>query len=127
MRSGEQFPYKQQVTVVPWGHPSLLAVAVLLTAAPVPARDASYFASVQDARERFASLGARFELVAGVVDLPQSTLVVTDGYGEIHASWTSTERPTWPDQRELVEWLTYIASQCPECSPVDPAWRETTP
>lgn len=101
------------------------AVGLLLAPDPVPEGDASYFASIERARERFAELGARLELVAGALEHPASTLVLTDGFGEIYASWTSEDRLSWPEASELVEWLEFIGSQCPKCSPAEPRWLET--
>jgi len=45
---------------------------------------------------------------------------ITDRFGEVFAVYRAAEGQAMPSVREIVEWLSFINSQCPECSP--PEW-----
>jgi peroxiredoxin Q/BCP len=51
---------------------------------------------------------------------PATAIYITDRFGEVFAAYRAAERQTMPDVREIVTWLAFINSQCPECGP--PEW-----
>jgi peroxiredoxin len=51
---------------------------------------------------------------------PATAIYVTDRFGEVFAVYRAAEGQTMPDVREIVTWLAFINSQCPECGP--PEW-----
>lgn len=51
---------------------------------------------------------------------PATAIYITDRFLEVFAVRRETEGQAMPGAREIVEWLSFINSQCPECSP--PEW-----
>ena len=51
---------------------------------------------------------------------PATAIYITDRFGEVFAVYRAAEGQTMPDSQEIVTWLAFINSQCPECSP--PEW-----
>lgn len=51
---------------------------------------------------------------------PASAIYITDRFGEVFAVYRAAEGQPMPDLQEIVRWLAFINSQCPECSP--PEW-----
>lgn len=51
---------------------------------------------------------------------PATAIYITDRFGEVFAAYRAAEGKTMPDVREIVTWLAFINSQCPECGP--PEW-----
>ena len=51
---------------------------------------------------------------------PATAIYITDRFGEVFAVYRAAEGQTMPDVREIVTWLAFINSQCPECGP--PEW-----
>jgi len=51
---------------------------------------------------------------------PATAIYITDRFGEVFAVYRAVEGQTMPDVREIVTWLAFINSQCPECGP--PEW-----
>ncbi len=51
---------------------------------------------------------------------PATAIYITDRFAEVFAVYRATEGQTMPDVREIVTWLAFINSQCPECGP--PEW-----
>ena len=51
---------------------------------------------------------------------PATAIYITDRFGEVFAVYRAAEGQTMPDAQEIVTWLAFINSQCPECSP--PEW-----
>ena len=65
----------------------------------------------------------RIHRPAGAVDVqghPATAIYVTDRFGEVFAVYRAAEGQAIPSAREIVEWLTFINSQCPECA--SPEW-----
>jgi hypothetical protein len=60
--------------------------------------------------------------------LPPSSLVICDRWGEIeHVASLGRDVQTWPSIDEIVEWLEFIRSKCPECpAGVSPSFRDTS-
>lgn len=67
--------------------------------------------------------GARLHLRVGAIDgtgAPATSFYVTDRYREIYAT-ARPEQPGWPATADdVLQWLTFVNIQCPECSP--PEW-----
>jgi peroxiredoxin len=55
---------------------------------------------------------------------PATAIYITDRFGEVFAVYRAAEGHTMPDLQEIVTWLAFINSQCPECSP--PEWPAQT-
>ena len=65
----------------------------------------------------------RIHRPAGAADKeghPATAIYITDRFGEVFAVYRAAEGQAIPSVREIVEWLSFINSQCPECSP--PEW-----
>ena len=45
---------------------------------------------------------------------------VTDRFGEVFATFRESEKQAMPSVQEILGWLDFVNSQCPECSP--PEW-----
>jgi hypothetical protein len=53
-----------------------------------------------------------------VQDLPSSSIVVADRWGEIvHVAPLAPDVSTWLPLDDVLEWVQYIRIQCPECPP----------
>jgi len=50
----------------------------------------------------------------------EMAVYVTDRFGEVFATFRESEKQAMPGVQEIREWLTFVNSQCPECSP--PEW-----
>ena len=65
----------------------------------------------------------RIHRPAGAADKeghPATAIYITDRFGEVFAVYRAAEGQAIPSVREIVEWLSFINNQCPECSP--PEW-----
>ena len=51
---------------------------------------------------------------------PATAIYITDRFGEVFAVYRAAEGQPMPDLQEIVSWLAFINSQCPECGP--PEW-----
>lgn len=51
---------------------------------------------------------------------PAPAIYVTDRYGEVFGSYRTACGQTLPSWQEILSWLAFINSQCPECEP--PEW-----
>ncbi len=60
---------------------------------------------------------------SGAQGIPAAAFYVTDRFLEVYAAWRSGTGDQLPDVSEVLSWLTYLDSQCPECAqaewPVD--------
>jgi peroxiredoxin len=62
----------------------------------------------------------RIHRPAGAADKyghPATAIYITDRFLEVFAVYRAAQGQTMPCAREIVEWLSFINSQCPECSP----------
>lgn len=50
---------------------------------------------------------------------PAPALYITDRYGEVFAAYRSAAGQGLPRADEVLNWLAFINSQCPECEPPD--------
>lgn len=51
---------------------------------------------------------------------PTMAVYITDRFGEVFAAFREAEQQSMPTAQEILGWLTFVNSQCPECSP--PEW-----
>jgi len=51
---------------------------------------------------------------------PEMAVCVTDRFGEVFATFRESQNQALPTVQEILGWLTFVNSQCPECSP--PEW-----
>jgi peroxiredoxin len=49
-------------------------------------------------------------------------IYITDRFGEVFATFRESERQAMPGVKEILGWLAFVNSQCPECGP--PEWPE---
>jgi len=62
----------------------------------------------------------RVHRLAGAADNhghPATASYITDRFGEVFGVYRAAEGHTMPNLQEVVSWLAFINSQCPECSP----------
>jgi len=55
----------------------------------------------------------------GAVDVhavPASAVYVTDRFLEVYATWRTAQGDNLPGVSEVLSWLAYIESECPECT-----------
>ena len=50
-----------------------------------------------------------------LADLPAPAILVADKWGEIHYVHAGSTLAEMPDADALLEWLTFVRVQCPEC------------
>ena len=48
-------------------------------------------------------------------DLPAPAILVADKWGEVHYAHAASHVTELPDPDAVLEWLTYVRVQCPEC------------
>lgn len=51
---------------------------------------------------------------------PASAVYITDGYGEVFGAYRTARGQAMPTANEILDWLSFINRQCPECEP--PEW-----
>ncbi len=51
---------------------------------------------------------------------PEMAVYITDRFGEVFAAFRESEKQAMPSVQEILGWLAFVNSQCPECSP--PEW-----
>ncbi len=51
---------------------------------------------------------------------PEMAVYITDRFGEVFATFRESEKQAMPSVQEILGWLDFVNSQCPECSP--PEW-----
>lgn len=59
--------------------------------------------------------------------IPESSLLICDRWGEIeHVASLSDDMQRWPAIDDIIEWLEFIRSKCPECpAGMAPSFRDT--
>jgi peroxiredoxin len=65
----------------------------------------------------------RIHRSAGAADKfghPATAIYITDRFGEVFAVYRAAGGQTMPSAQEIMEWLTFINIQCPECG--HPEW-----
>jgi peroxiredoxin len=51
--------------------------------------------------------------------VPATALFITDRFLEVFAVWRTGIGDRLPDISEVLSWLTYLDSQCPECTQIE--------
>ena len=95
-----------------WQQKNLLLV---LLPAEASAADEAYVGQLQD---RMTALTAHDTACVlsrdGVSGVPQPGIVIADRWGEIHLV-AGGRIEDLPGRDEIIEWLRYVQTQCPEC------------
>jgi hypothetical protein len=80
-----------------------------------PAR-ASYIQSLTDCRHELAAYETECVVTSETVPgMPSPGVLVADRWGEIHFIAGAVRVEGLPPASEIVEWVRYVAYQCPEC------------
>ena len=56
---------------------------------------------------------------SGAQAVPAAALYITDRFLEVFAAWRTGTGDRLPDISEVLSWLTYLDSQCPECTQIE--------
>jgi hypothetical protein len=94
-----------------WQHKNLIFVSI-----PAEPAFTEYAARLE--RAVCPALPADSALVishGALPDLPAPAVLVADKWGEIHYAHVAATIAEMPDAEALLDWLTYVRVQCPEC------------
>ncbi len=82
-------------------------------------------------RQQAARLGCPFPFLsdpAGRVIAQQGltppSLIIADRWGEIWAAWLGGTTHQFPSEQDILQWLSFIEAQCPECTMIEWTDRE---
>jgi peroxiredoxin len=82
-------------------------------------------------RQQAARLGHPFPFLsdpAGRVIAQQGlappSLIIADRWGEIWAAWPGGTTHQFPSEQDILQWLSFIEAQCPECTMIEWTDRE---
>jgi len=81
----------------------------------VPASPDRAIRIADDAAKHFTVLADPDHAVAARLGISAPALVIADQYGEIHHAAPAGGAHVFPDPADVVDWLRYLAVQCPEC------------
>jgi hypothetical protein len=56
---------------------------------------------------------------SGAQAVPAAAFYITDRFLEVFAVWRTGTGDRLPDISDVLSWLTYLDSQCPECTQID--------
>ncbi len=77
-------------------------------------------------RQLAARLGQPFSFLsdpAGSVIAQQGlappSLIIADRWGEIWAAWLGGTNHQFPSEQDILQWLSFIEAQCPECTMIE--------
>jgi len=56
---------------------------------------------------------------SGAQAIPAAALYITDRFLEVYAVWRTGSGDRLPDITDVLSWLTYLDSQCPECTQIE--------
>lgn len=56
---------------------------------------------------------------SGAQGLPAAALYITDRFLEVFGTWRTGAGEHLPDITDVLSWLTYLDSQCPECTQIE--------
>ncbi len=51
--------------------------------------------------------------------LPSPSLIIADRWGEIWAAWLGGTSHQLPSEQDILQWLSFIEAQCPECTMIE--------
>jgi peroxiredoxin len=94
-----------------WQHKNLILVSL-----PADSAFGTYAARLE--HDLRSGLPADTSLVIShdaLADLPAPAILVADKWGEIHYAYTASTLAEMPVAESILEWLTYVRVQCPEC------------
>ncbi len=105
--SGERFRYSEI-----WQRKNL----VLISLSPTAAEDEGY---IRELKRHEAEFGERDSVCVVTRDdvpgLPAPGALIADQWGEIIHVAAALDVDDMPTPRQLLEWVEYVASRCPEC------------
>jgi peroxiredoxin len=81
----------------------------------VPAPPDQAIRIADDATKSFTILADLDRTLAACLGISAPALVIADQYGEIHHAAPAGDAHYLPDPADVVDWLRYLAIQCPEC------------
>jgi peroxiredoxin len=81
----------------------------------VPASPDQAIRIADDAAKHFTVLTDPDRAVAARLGISAPALVIADQYGEIHHAASAGAPHAFPEPADVVDWLRYLAIQCPEC------------
>jgi hypothetical protein len=84
----------------------------VIVVAPASPEDAARISADASA---FTLLADPDQTLAARLSLSTPALVIADPYGEIHHAVSATAAHDLPSLAEIIDWLRYLAIQCPEC------------
>ena len=106
--SGERFAYSEI-----WQRKNLVLVSLPLSD---PAASAKYVSQLTSQISELTRDDNAFVITRDKVPgLPSPGVVVADRWGEIQYVARAAGVGDLPSPQELIEWLQYVQSQCPEC------------
>jgi peroxiredoxin len=77
-------------------------------------------------RQLAARLGQPFPFLSdpagGVIaqqGLASPSLIIADRWGEIWAAWLGGTTHQLPSEQDILQWLSFIEAQCPECTMIE--------
>ena len=77
-------------------------------------------------RQQAARLGHPFPFLSdpagGVIaqqGLATPSLIIADRWGEIWAAWLGGTNHQLPSEQDILQWLSFIEAQCPECTMIE--------
>ena len=81
----------------------------------VPAPPDQAIRIVDDAAQSFTVLADPDRTLAARLGISAPAVIIADQYGEIHLAAPAGDAHHLPHPAEIVDWLRYLAIQCPEC------------
>ncbi len=81
----------------------------------VPAPPDQAVRIADDATKSFTVLADPDRALAARLGISAPALAIADPYGEIHHAAPAGDAHDFPEPRDVVAWLRYLAIQCPEC------------
>jgi len=81
----------------------------------VPASPDQAIHIADDVANHFTILADPDHTLAARLGISTPALVIADQYGDIHHAAPAGDAHHHPDPAEVVDWLRYLAIQCPEC------------
>ena len=94
-----------------WQHRNLIVVSI-----PAEPAFTDYAARLEQAlRQRLPADTSLVISHDALPDLPAPAILVADKWGEIHYAHAASTLAEMLDSEAVLEWLTYVRVQCPEC------------
>lgn len=90
---------------------------------------AAWLERLEAERAAFADWGGRLTVVIDDADarvalgVTAAALLIVDEWGEVFFTAEGGAGHALPDSTEVIEWIRFIAVQCPECEQPEGEWR----